>query len=143
MAQREDWGRSPPQERVLYVAPPSIERLTVPLLLVVSALCFVGWATWFGTTAINKIQENITEISNNLKNYIERSDARVLRIEEALDKRTDERLTKFDHEIWCLRTERLNPNWKCGGTQPPRSDETESPAIWSGKDNWKTSTKDK
>lgn len=140
MSQRDDWGRAPPDARYPYREPISIERATVPFLLVISIVGFAAWATWFGTTAINKIQTDIQTIGQNLTNYIMRADKRVTDIEQALITRTGERMTKEEfkvwHELWCLRTERVNENWRCGHIDG--RDLGASPPIWEGSENWRT-----
>lgn len=142
MVNREDWGRAPQPERMVYVERPStsVDRLTVPALLVVSVVGFAAWATWWGTNAVNDIQSSVKDIGQALTNYIVRADQRVLKIEEALKTRTDERLTKMDHEMWCLRTERINPNWRCGSVAEPPAGQ---PPIWEGAESWRTTEKPK
>jgi hypothetical protein len=120
-------GPIPPQSGT------SVERLTVPLLLVVSAGAFIGWASWFGTTSINSIQSEIKGISVTLNNYIERQDERVDRIEQQIDKRTAERWTKTDQQLFCARTESMpgNKGWKCGETENGFA-RVDGPSIWEG-----------
>ena len=128
-----------PQPHVVYVpqtpTPPqtSVDRITVPLLLVVSAGVFIGWASWFGTTSINSIQSDIKEISNKLVTYVARSDERVSRIERSLDARAAERWTKNEQALFCAKTEAIpgNTGWKCAETENGRAS-LDSPSIWNG-----------
>jgi hypothetical protein len=97
----------------------SVERVTVPLILFVSASAFIGWVSWFGTTSINSIQSEIKGISVSLNNYIDQQNERTARIEDAIEKRTSERWTKTDQQLFCARTESIpgNKGWKCGETE--------------------------
>jgi hypothetical protein len=130
----------PPHQPQVYYVPqpiqppgPSIDRVTVPFVLVVSAGAFIAWASWFGTTSINAIQSDIKSITVTLNNYIDRQDERVDRLETALDRRTAERWTKNDQALFCAKTEAIpgNKGWKCGETENGRAT-LESPSIWNG-----------
>ncbi len=137
--------QQPPNPQVFYVNHPlpmaqpapqsgmSVERVTVPLLLFVSAALFVGWASWFGTSALNALQSETRSISVTLNNYIERATERVDRIERTLDTRTAERWTKTDQALFCAKTESIpgNKGWKCGETESGRAT-LEAPSIWNG-----------
>ena len=118
-------GDFPPQQyppQYVYLPHPqpqpqqSVERITVPLLLFLSASVFIGWASWFGTQSINSIQSNIKDISVALTNYIDVADNRVRRIEDELNRRNGDLWTKADQQLFCARTESVDGNkgWKCG-----------------------------
>lgn len=140
--QQEPGRGQPPNPQVFYVNHPipaqpqpstSVERVTVPLLLFVSAAAFVGWASWFGTTSITAIQSSVKELSVTLNHYIERADERVDRIEKTLDARSAERWTKSDQQLFCAKTEAMpgNKGWKCGETENGRA-AFDAPSIWQG-----------
>lgn len=114
-----------------HAAPQSVEKLTVPLLLFVSAVGFIGWASWFGTTSINSIQSSIKDISTTLTNYITVSTERVDRIEQVLEKRTAERWTKTDQQLFCAKTEALpgNKGWRCADADNGYM-RLDGPPIW-------------
>lgn len=131
-------GQPPQQPHVVYVSHPaaqgtSIDRVTVPLLLVVSAGAFIAWASWFGTTSINSIQSSVKDISVTLNNYIDRQDERVNRLETVVERRNGEAWTKDDQALFCARTEAIpqNKGWKCGETEGGRAS-LDSPSIWQG-----------
>jgi hypothetical protein len=135
----QNGGGTPSHPQVVYVqhqptqgGGQSVERLTVPLLLFLSGVAFVGWASWFGTTSLANMQSDIKELSTMLVNYIERSNERVLRIERTLDARTAERWTKQDQALFCAQTEAIpgNKGWKCAESNGRA--EFDAPSIWNG-----------
>ena len=134
--------QQPPYAQYVYVphpqmqqAPPStsVERVTVPLILFLSSALFIGWASWFGATSINQIQSSVKELSVVLNNYIQRQDERVDRIETVLERRTAERWTKTDQELFCAKTESIpgNKGWKCADTEHGFV-RIDGPSIWDG-----------
>lgn len=132
-------GNSQPQ--VVYVQTPhvdfsgkqmSVEKMTVPLLMFFGALSVVVGLSVFATRTATTLEQGITTLTATLNNYIVRADDRMTRLENDITKRTTERWTKTDHELFCARTEALpaNKGWRCARTHDGlRADE---PPIWTG-----------
>ena len=90
---------------------PSIESVTVPLLLVVTFAAFLVGATYMATsqfhavqTAIEKLGAKIDGVASGIKDRLDR-----------LEADNAGNLTKKDHELWCASAERANRNigWAC------------------------------
>jgi len=115
----------------------SIEHLTVPIALAASVLvaCMVG-AFWTATQFAN-VQNSIENLYEKIENTFNPVVDRIRKVELELERRTQSRWTKADHELWCARTEQANAhlNWRCGNHIAGggiMGRELESPPIWSG-----------
>ena len=131
--------------------PSMVEGLSANVMTVISAIAFVVWATYFGTTQFQslktgqerteeKIEQTAIDIKNVVSSYSAATSDRILRLEEELKTRTLSRWTKTDMEIWCAKTERLNTDikWRCGPVLPQM---TNMPPIWEGvAPSWSTAT---
>lgn len=92
-------------------AGPSIESVTVPLLLVVTFATFLVGATYMATSQFHEVQTAIEKLGTKI-------DGVASGIKERLDRLEADNagnLTKKDHELWCASAERANRNigWAC------------------------------
>jgi hypothetical protein len=125
-----------------------LSKGNLPVLLVVSGLAFVAWATYYGTGTLKNIEVSQERILTKVETYAQRSDERAQRLETALAKSDKEGFTKTDHALWCLRAETVNRDWKCADN-PRRAgmEGDERAPIWRGLEpsdpsvgDWNTAT---
>lgn len=129
-----------------------IEGLSANVMTVISAIGFVVWATYFGTTQFqslktgqerteDKIEQTAIEIKNVVSNYTTSTSDRIARLENEVRAKTASRFSKGDMELWCAKTEQLNADikWQCA---PVLNQVTETmPPIWNGvSPSWSTAT---
>lgn len=129
-----------------------VEGLNANVMTVISAIGFVVWATYFGTTQFqslktgqerteDKIEQTAIEIKNVVSNYTTSTSDRIARLENEVRAKTASRFSKGDMELWCAKTEQLNADikWQCA---PVLNQVTESmPPIWNGvSPSWSTAT---
>ena len=127
-----------------------IEGLNANVMTVISALGFVVWATYFGTSQFqnlqngqirteNKLEQTAIEIKNAVVNGIATTTDRVARLENEVRAKAASRFSKPDMELWCAKTEQLNADikWQCA---PVINQMTENmPPIWNGvSPSWST-----
>ena len=145
---QQPWGYDPRYQGGSQYRP-DLSKGTLPIVLVVSGLGFVAWATYFGTGTLKNIEVSQERILTKVETYAQRSDERAQRLESALAKSDKEGFTKTDHALWCLRAETVNRDWKCADN--PRRVDTEgderAPPIWRGlsggdpsPNDWQTAT---
>lgn len=108
----------------------NFENIHLPILLVATALAFVAAVTYFGTMQFNDVKNAISDLSRKVDGVTDNMTQRITRMEDDLKSRTASRYTRQDHELWCLKTEKLNPNWRCAGVLQNQADA--SPPIWDG-----------
>lgn len=92
-----------------------VNRISVPLLMVlIGAVALVG-ATYTATTQFSEIKIAIERLSDKLSSELGNQSGRIGRLEAEMQARTQDRFTKTEHELWCSRTEQANVNtgWKC------------------------------
>jgi len=93
----------------------SVNRISVPLLMVlIGAVALVG-ATYTATTQFNDIKVAIERLGDRLTAELGTQATRIGRLEAEMQARTQDRYTKTEHELWCSRTEQANitTGWKC------------------------------
>lgn len=108
----------------------SFETIHLPILMVVTALLFTTAATYYGTNQFNDLKNAINDLSRKIETNTENMSARITRIEAELQALPATRYTLSDHELWCLKTERINEGWRCGDFSAKKADA--SPPIWAG-----------
>lgn len=91
----------------------SVDKITVPILLFVSALLAVAGGAAYVTKIMSDVQSGIEKLNAKMDGIKEAANDRVTRLENEMLAGTAIRYTKQDHELFCARTERLNPNWRC------------------------------
>ena len=108
----------------------SFETIHLPILMVVTALLFTTAATYYGTNQFNDLKNAIGDLTRKIDTSTENMSLRITRIEAEFQARDASRYTRIDHELWCLKTERINAGWRCGDLSVTKADAT--PPIWSG-----------
>lgn len=111
-------------------AGPSIESITVPLLLVFSVAAFLVGATYMATTQFHAVQTAIEKLGTKI-------DGVASGIKERLDRLEADNtgnLTKKDHELWCASAERANRNigWACLEHPAPSTPQYQRPPTVQG-----------
>lgn len=118
-----DYGfRGPPRPHPTgYVYPEnvSVNKVNVPLLLVlIGAVALVG-ATYTATIQFAEIKSAIERLGDKLVNELTGQAAHISRLESEMNARTADRFTRSEHELWCSRTEQANAaiGWKCANLE--------------------------
>lgn len=90
---------------------PSIESVTVPLLLVFTFATFLVGATYIGTTQFHLLQNSVERLGLKIDEVADRIKERIERLEVG----QRDNLTRQDHQLWCASAERANRNigWAC------------------------------
>jgi hypothetical protein len=92
----------------------SIWAISIPL---VNAVLVGAWL--IGTTVTLTVQwVTVRSSQDELKSLItqngERINARISFLERDVMAKNLSRWTRDDQELWCVKTEKANPNWRCG-----------------------------
>ena len=150
MANREDWGRTPPAYG--YAPQPkrtiNAENITLPMLMVVSVLITTGIGAWWAGAQFTEVKNTMERLADKMSVLAVPINERISRIEADLTSRTQSRWTKADHELFCARTEQINAHigWKCGNhivNGGVMGRDLDGPPIWTGQDNWRMETNKK
>jgi len=89
--------------------------LTLPAATIVGLVSAAMWATYMLTSERNRIDKRIDRLVASVEHLATSFDAYAKTIENALKSN----YSFTDHELWCAKTENLNPNWKSASL--PRS----------------------
>ncbi len=106
--QRSAYGPPPREEKTS-----SVLKLHMPLLTAIALCIFIAGATTVVVSQFYGLQNALTRIGDQLASFTTAFTKRVTQLETAIDESRQDRFTRTDHEIWCSRTEMLNPQWYC------------------------------
>lgn len=90
----------------------SVTRVTMPVILALSAAIFLMFATYAGTSQFAAIKHSIDKLSTRVEALSAEFKQRISEVEtQALA----DRYTRTDHDRWCLEAERTNSasGWRC------------------------------
>lgn len=99
----------------------SMDNITVPLILVFFGAAGLVSATYFATRELSDISNSLQSISRDVTDVRTTVNRKLGEYEEELSKRTADRWSKTDHDIWCAKTEVINSaiGWKCAPVTYP------------------------
>lgn len=100
----------------------SIKSMTVPIILACTIAVAVAGLTYFGTKELGDIKHSISDLSRDIRSMGNDLTRRVESVERDVEVKARDRWTKTDHDLWCLRTEQINKDWRCGEGPPMRRD---------------------
>jgi len=83
----------------------------LPILAILGLLAFFCWITYVGVSTVARIDSREARLERMVEE-IRTGDKRLRELVEKSIDRWESSLGK-DRTIWCLRAQRLNPDWKC------------------------------
>lgn len=91
----------------------SVLGLHMPMIAVVLVCIFIATSTGVVVAHFYGLQHAISRLADQLEHLTETFVTRLTGIEEEVAKRAADSYTRTDQAIWCMRTELLNPDWRC------------------------------
>lgn len=126
-----------------------MSRLTGGLMPMVGATVLIVGAivpaAMWAAVQFSQIKATLEHLPEQISVSVSPLSVRINALEREIEHRTRSRWTRTDQELWCLKTQQLNPTWRCADHigQGVTGDTLDSPPIWSGSDSWRTSEKPK
>lgn len=117
MDQKGDRFKNEPHRDTYYVKQEMpVQRITVPLLIVIGGAFALVTMTYSVTTNFSEIKNGITLLKEKLDHATGSLVKRMERLEDEVRQKQNEFVSKKDFEVWCSHVERLNDRWYCPGT---------------------------
>lgn len=90
-------------------------NITVPLILVFVGGVGLVTATFYATRELADVHSTLQTISRDVSQLRGKIEQDIEELQEDLKHRTANRWSKYDHDVWCAKTEALNSaiGWKC------------------------------
>ena len=86
----------------------SINKVTVPVIMAISAGAFLVAATYAATSQFSDIKHSLDKLVTRIESLSGELTSRVQRLEQGEAERRREGWTQRDQELWCARTEQRN-----------------------------------
>jgi len=85
------------------------------VLKTIGAMLVAGaGVVWWGSQQFSDVKYGLREVNSRLTSLSTEFGERFARSETEARARSMQRFTRADHQLFCARTEQINPNWKCG-----------------------------
>lgn len=117
MEQKGDRFKNEPHHDTYYVKTEMpVQRITVPLLIVIGGAFALVTMTYSVTTNFSEIKNGITLLKEKLDYATGSLARRMEKLEDEVREKQKEAVSKKDFEVWCSHAERLNDKWYCPGS---------------------------